>query len=243
MPDLLSDDELNDLIEKLLRNIFKNQSISKAPLALQEYFIEQLTDAVIEGYGATLDDFDTDTPDADMIEALQADVVKFAAAKDDVMNKAIARELVGPDGNLRSYKEFKIAATQITSDHTDTWLKAEYNLAVVSAQAAAKWVRIEEDAEDLPILEFDAIMDGRTTEICKNFNGIRLPFDHVFWDMYYIPNHYGERSLIKQDVDRGKLTDTSTIIYPDRIPEIFKVNLAKNKLVFPQGHPYYGGKH
>lgn len=234
---------MNELIEKLLRNIYKNQSISRAPKALMDYFIEQLTDAIIEGYGASLDDFEPDSPDHVMIEALQADVVKFADAKNDVMNKAIARELVGPDGALRSYKEFKIAAAQITGDHTDTWLKAEYNLAVVSAQAASKWVRIEADAEDLPILEFDAIMDGRTTEICRNFNGIRLPYDHPFWDLYYIPNHYGERSLIKQTQDNGKLTDYSTIVVPDKIPEIFKVNLAKNKMVFPPGHPYYGGKH
>jgi len=243
LPDLLSDDELERIIDALLKKIFKDRTIATAPTKLKQYFIDQLLEAVGEGYGAALDDFDFDTPDYKMVEALQADIVKFSAAKNDVMNKAIAKELIGPDGMLRDYKEFKIAALQITRDHTDAFLKAEYNLAVVSAQAASKWVQIEEDANDLPILEFDAVMDGHTTEICKNFNGIRLPFNHPFWDQYYIPNHYGERSTIRQDVDNGKQTDTSTIIYPDKIPAIFQVNLAKNKLVFPAGHPYYGGKH
>jgi hypothetical protein len=240
---LISDEELDDLIEKLLRNIFRHQGISKVPDAMFDYFTDQLTTALIEGYGSSLDDFDADTPDYNMLEALQADVVKFAAAKSDVMNMAIAKELIGPDGKLREYKDFRIAAMQITGDHTDAWLKAEYNLAVVQGYSAAKWVTIEEDAEDLPILEFSAIIDGRTTEICRNFDGIRLPWDHVFWDMYYIPNHYGERSIIKQTQDSGEITDYSTIITPDRIPEIFKVNLAKLKLAFPPGHPYYLGKH
>jgi len=243
LPNLIDDEDLDKLIDRLLRSIFKNRTIADAPQKLKQYFIEQLTEALHEGYGATLDDIDFDTPNYKMLEALQEDVVKFSAAKNDVMNRAIARELIGPDGLLREWKEFKIAALQITNDHTEAFLKAEYNLAIVSSQAAAKWVQIEEDAEDLPVLEFDAVMDGHTTEICRNFNGIRLPITHQFWDLYYIPNHYGERSLIKQDVDNGKLTDTSTIIYPDKIPQIFRVNLAKEKMVFPPGHPYYGGKH
>lgn len=238
-PDLLSNDELEQLIEKLLKTIFKDRSIATAPQKLKNYFIAQLTEALGEGYGAALDDFDFDTPDYKMVEALKQDIIKFSAAKNDVMNKAIAKELIGPDGMLREFREFKIAARQIAKDHTDAWLKAEYNLAIVSAQAASKWVKIEEDINDLPILEFDAIMDDRTTEICRNFNGIRLPVNHVFWDLYYIPNHYGERSTIRQDVDNGKITDASAIIYPDKIPDIFKINLAKNKMIFPPGHPYY----
>lgn len=243
LPDLISDEDLDKLIEQLLRNIFKNRTIAHAPQKLKLYFIEQLSDALITGYGTTLDEIDFDTPNYKMLEALQQDIVKFSAAKNDVMNKAIARELIGPDGLLREWKDFKIAALQITDDHTDKFLKAEYNLAIVSAQSAAKWVQIEEDAEDLPILEFDAVMDGHTTEICRNFNGVRLPITDKFWDLYYIPNHYGERSTIRQDVDNGKISDTGSIIYPDKIPLIFQVNLAKNKLVFPAGHPYYGGKH
>lgn len=200
-------------------------------------------DALNDGYGNTIDDFDFDTPNYKMLDALQADIIKFSGAKNDTMNRAIGRELVGPDGLLREFKEFKIAAHQIAKDHSSTWLKAEYNLAITSAQAASKWVTIEEDANELPMLEFDAVMDGRTTEICRNFNGIRLPLTDKFWDLYYIPNHYGERSTIRQDIDNGRVTDPATIIYPEQIPAIFRINLAKEKLVFPPGHPYYGGKH
>lgn len=243
LPNLISDDQLEKLINDLLKTIFHDRTIAHAPTKLKLYFIEQLTKALHDGYGQTLDEIDFDTPNYKMLDALQQDIVKFSAAKNDTMNRAIAKELIGPDGMLREFKDFKIAAQQIANDHSTTWLKAEYNLAIVSAQAASKWVTIEEDANELPILEFDAVMDGHTTEICRNFNGIRLPLTDIFWDQYYIPNHYGERSVIRQDVDNGKITDTSTIIYPVKIPEIFKLNMAKLKLAFPPGHPYYGGKH
>lgn len=239
LPDLLSDEQLDKLIDELLKYIFKNRTIAGSPAKLRSYFADQLMRALNDGYGASLEHFDFDTPDYNMLDALAKDIVKFSGAKDAVMQKAIARELIGPDGMLREWKDFKTQAYQITSDHSDTWLKAEYNLAIASSQSASKWVQIEQDANDLPVLVFDAVIDKRTTELCRNFDGIRLPITDPFWDMYYVPNHWGERSLVKQDVDNGKFTDKATIIYPEEIPAIFRVNLAKNKMVFPPRHPYY----
>lgn len=223
----------------MLRTIFKNQSVADAPEALKQYFVDQLWDAVIKGYGNDLDDVDFDTPDHDMLEALQSDTIRFAAAKSGVMNAALFNELTDSNGRIRSWTEFRNVAYQVTGSHTQSWLKAERNLAITSAQAASKWVNIEANAETLPILQFDAVIDDSTTEICLLLNGVTLPWDHPFWDIWYIPNHYGERSLIRQ-LDDAELTNVDDIIYPEKIPAMFKVNLAKQKKVFPPDHPYYG---
>lgn len=223
---------------QLIRYIFKNKSIAGAPTALQELFADELWKAVSEGYAENTPAIDFDTPDYDMLDALATDVVRFSSAKDTVMQKALYRELVDDTGVLRSYSQFEKAAYKIADTHVRTWLKAEYNLAITSAQAASKWVQIEKDAADLPLLQFDAVMDSSTTEICRNFNGITLPINHLFWEQYYIPNHFGERSLIRQ-LAEGVETDPATIVYPDKIPDIFKTNLAKQKKAFPPNHPYY----
>lgn len=236
--DLLSDDEIEKLITSLLKSIFKNQSISSLPDALKKMFVDQLWKSIVSGYGTDIGDVDFDTPDFEMLEALKNDVIRFSSAKDDTMNRALQNELFDEQNNIRSWTDFRNAAHSITNDHVHSWLKAERNLAIVSAQAASKWVAIERNREDLPLLQFDAVMDESTTEICRNFNGVTLPIDDKFWDQYYIPNHYGERSTIRQ-LDEGELTDTSKIVYPEKIPTMFKVNLAKMKKAFPPDHPYY----
>lgn len=207
---------------------------------LTQFFADTLWQDTIKGFGKSLDDLDFDTPDYLMLRKLQEDVWHFSAAKNYSQLRALTDALTDQDGQLRSYSQFKKAAFEINGTHVNAWLKAERNLAIVSSQAAAKWVRIEEDKEVLPLLYFDAIIDDGTTEICRNFNGILLPFDHPFWDLYYIPNHYGERSDIIQK-DDGRITDIATIVYPEKIPAMFQTNLAKKLKVFPPDHPYYIG--
>jgi hypothetical protein len=66
------------------------------------------------------------------------------------------------------------------------------------------------------------------------------PVNDHFWDIYYIPNHWGERSTIRQK-SSGQITPMEKVVTPERMPDIFKTNLAKKKLAFPPGHPYYIG--
>jgi len=100
---------------------------------------------------------------------------------------------------------------------------------------ASKWVGFDEDA----MLEFDAVMDGRTTEKCASLNGTRLPKSHPFWNTYYPPNHFNCRSTVRQ-VYSGKATAADNIPSAN-IPPMFKVNLAKEQLAFPPDSAYYEG--
>lgn len=45
-------------------------------------------------------------------------------------------------------------------------------------------------------LEYSAILDGKTTEICQHLNGKVYPADSDVWDQYRPPNHYNCRSLL-----------------------------------------------
>lgn len=242
VPDLADDnDELQSRLENIIRRVWKAKGMpASLDRWLTEFFADELWQAAVNGYGNSLDDFDFDTPDYIMLRKLQEDVWNFSAAKNYAQLRALTDALVDDNGQLRSFSQFRKAAYEVNDMHVKTWLRAEYNLAVVSSQAAAKWVQIEQDKDIMPLLYFSAILDDGTTEICRNFNGITLPWDHPFWDQYYIPNHYGERSDILQKAD-GRITDVSTIVFPEKIPEIFKTNLGKQKRVFPPDHPYYTG--
>lgn len=209
------------------------QSVNKPVSA---FFAEKLWSGVKQAVSDV--NIDYDTPDGQMVAHLQKNVYQFAAAKNWQQMKDITRALVDENGKLREFAAFKAAAMEITGDHMQ-WLKTEYNTAVSGGQMASKWVDIQRDKDILPYLEYDAVLDGRTTELCSKFHGIILPVDDPFWKAYYPPNHFNCRSTVRQ-VRSGALTDKSTIEYPD-IPPMFQTNLGENQLIFPAGSAYFKG--
>lgn len=205
-----------------------NANVAKA-------FAEKLLKGVVEGFGTNGIDFTT--PDAEMLAALKANVYQFAAAKNYSQLKALSEALIGDDGKLRTFKEFKLAASKINNEHVNQWLETEYNLGVASGQMASKWVTIEAQAENLPLLEFDAVIDMRTSSLCRTLHKTILPIDNAFWATYYPPNHFGCRSTVHQ-LSKGKITPESKVAAPE-IPDMFRVNLGKERLAFPPKHPYF----
>lgn len=200
-------------------------------------FAKELWSGTTKGYGKDLIGIAYDSPDYEMLKKLQNSIYQFSAAKNHQQLKSLTQALVGDDGKLRSYSQFKNAAFKINDTHVNQWLKTEYNTAICSGQMASKWVEIQANKKTLGILEFDAVMDGRTTDLCRSLNGVRKYVDDPFWKIYYLPNHFGERSTIRQRAG-GSITPDSEFERPD-IPTMFQTNLAENGLVFPKGHPYF----
>ena len=203
-------------------------------------FIDKLWNGVGEGYNVDVSGIDYDTTDGEMIASLQRDVYHFSAAKNYQQLKSLSQALVGDDGKLRSWQAFKEAAYAINDQHVNVWLRTEYDTAVASAQMASKWVTITSDRSAFPNLEFDAVMDGRTSPICTSLNGVIKPVDDPFWSTYYPPNHFNCRSTVRQRSD-GRTTPDDKIEHPENVPAMFKTNLAKSGLAFPPTHPYYEG--
>lgn len=207
-----------------------NKPVTKA-------FAKKLWGGIVEGYGKDLPGIDYDTPDANMLQNLQHSVYSFSAAKNYHQMKALTQALVGDDNKLRTFSQFKKEAFAINDQHVNQWLKTEYNTAIAGGQMASKWVNIQQSKDTLPMLEFDAVMDGRTTELCKSLNSVIRPVDDPFWKQYYPPNHFSCRSTVRQR-SGVRSTPVDQIEYPE-IPEMFKVNLAERGLAFPKNHAYF----
>ena len=62
------------------------------------------------------------------------------------------------------------------------------------------------------------------------------PVDDDFWNTYYPPNGYNCRCTVVQTSER---TTRLGMDKPLPIPELFEVNLAKKKYMFPPNHPYF----
>lgn len=180
---------------------------------------------------------DYTTPDTATLDALRQHTFQFSAAKNYTELRAMAALLSQPNGKLREWGEFKQLALELHTTMNVHWLKSEYNFAIASGQMAGKWQTVQKDKGTLPLLQFDAIMDQRTSGLCRSLEGVIKPVDDAFWNQYYPPNHWGCRSTVRQ-LCSGVETPMSQITYPE-VHEMFKVNLGQQRFAFPPSHPYF----
>lgn len=217
---------------RVAKQIFNSKQTGIIDFALMQKTATYLRKAITNNYGEQVDDADTQ-----MIEALQQNLNVFSGFKTYQTLKAVNNALLDADGTLREWADFKKQVLQLDNQYNVQYLKAEYNNSVVSAQASSQWQTIQRTKDTLPLLEFDATNDARTTPICSSLDGVRLPADHPLWDTYFLPLHFGERSVIRQ-VASGTVTDLNTIALPNLQP-MFDNNVGKTGVVFPESHPYY----
>jgi len=76
------------------------------------------------------------------------------------------------------------------------YLETVFRTNTISAYNAGRWEEIQMNKENIAFLEYVAIDDSRTTEICSALDGVRLPPDDPFWKTHYPPNHFNCRSQV-----------------------------------------------
>jgi SPP1 gp7 family putative phage head morphogenesis protein len=238
-PSLLSDEELKKLIDDLIEKIFNDENIKKVNRELKQYFVDQLWQAVQEGYGKKIEDVKEGTDDYITLNKLLKDTINFSSAKTKAMNDAIFNELKDDKGQIRSFNDFKQFVYPIAIDFTGAWLKSEYNFAVASSQMAEKWQRFESRKEAIPFLQYETVGDDRVRPAHRELEGVVKEVDDPFWDLYYPPNGWNCRCTVRGLAD-ATVTPDEKINYPEEMPDLFKINFGKLKKVFPPDHPYYG---
>jgi hypothetical protein len=195
--------------------------------------------AVKEGYGKTITQVAYNSPDYLMLSALERNVYQFSAAKNYHMLQELTLALKDGD-RIRSFSEYRREAFKIVDIWNNTHGQAEYVTGVAASQSIANWERFEKNKDSMPILRFVGVHDAKECPICKEFDGLTRHMDDPIWNVANVPLHFRDRCLVEQlpDADAGqtpdnKLPDTSVV------PKMFRVNQAKERLVFPEGSAYF----
>lgn len=101
---------------------------------------------------------------------------------------------------------------------------------VQSAYSAGRWRQLTDPDvfAERPVWVYDAVLDGRTSAICKSLDGTTLPADDPFWETHHPPNHFSCRSgiisLTEAEASTRGLTET-----PPKAPASSGFGLAPNK--------------
>ena len=224
-----------EYLEQLILDIYNGVvSVENLPVNLYHAISEYLLSAFdkIEGKASQ-----------SLLSALSTNIHEFSAAK--VYQQINDISLVKDNETIKSFAAFRDEALQIYDKYNLNWLQTEYSTAVAQSQNAVRWEQIQDQKKTLPYLQYSAVLDSQTSEICAPLDGICLPVDDAFWATNAPENHWNCRCLLIQlDETDANVTPEEDATKADaeisgmRQP-MFANNVGMTGEIFPKDHPYY----
>lgn len=120
----------------------------------------------------------------DLSARMDEQTARFSAFKVHRMQGDVARRMLDSDGVLKPFERWKKDVAPMLSHHTDSWLRTEYDTAVLRARQAADWQRFLRHADVLPNLEWMPSTSAHPGADHRQYWGTILPVDHPFWDSH-----------------------------------------------------------
>lgn len=240
-------------VKRLIDAIFAG-TITEFNLPAQLYLAigEYLKKGLYEGYGYSISSLSKEIgkgkmnlQDLELLAEMRTNIYMFSAAKTYQQVKEMTTALVDSTGTVVPYNEFKKQANKIFDQYNQTWLKTEYDTAIGQGQSAMTWRQIEKDAEVLPMLFYDAIMDKNTSDICRPLHGLTAPVNDPVWKKVMPLNHFNCRCIVRQmEAGEAKLTSEAkkATMFNDateKMQDVFKMNAGMDGYVFKEDHPYF----
>lgn len=116
----------------------------------------------------------------------------------------------------QSLEAFKQAVRSDLKTTTDAHLETVFRNATQTAYNAGRWHQMSAPSVTRfrPFWMYDAILDGRTTEVCKVCNGTLLATTDPWWDSHWPPQHHrcrsSVRSLRKSEAEKRGISSAPT---------------------------------
>ncbi|HBX44467.1 MAG TPA: hypothetical protein DEG28_01040 [Porphyromonadaceae bacterium] len=171
----------------------------------------------------------------DFVDEFKTNTSVFAAFKNHQQTKEIAALLHDEEGNLRSFREFKKQALQISKDYNVNWLQTEYNTAIRSARAAVNYKKYLETEHLYPNLEYLISTAKNKRETHLEYVGTILPIQHPWWDTHMPPSDWNCACRV-QPTDK----DVTPVPGGEFVPPEFQNNPGKTaEFVKISNTPYF----
>jgi SPP1 gp7 family putative phage head morphogenesis protein len=226
---------LNDIFEKTVLAVFQKKiKAGQLDKSLWDYNVKELTSGLNIGFGS---EYTADKTQPDFVKNLTKNVGVAMAFKNWHNMNDMAAALVDESGEPRTFEQFREVALGLDAQYNQSWLLSEFQLATRSATMAVEWERLKETADLLPNLRYVTVGDKRVREAHKKMDGIVVPMNDPYWDLFYPPNGWGCRCTIEPTDDDAKEPDYT----PDetQVPKVFRQNVGKTGEVFSEDHPYF----
>lgn len=168
-------------------------------------------------------------------QAISENINVFSGFKTYQQLKEASLLLRDDNGQLKPFSKFMKDVKAINQTYNINYLKAEYNHAIACGQMISNWQQIESRADVAPFLKYKTAEDERVRESHRGLNNIVKRIDDPFWNMYYPPNGWNCRCDVIQLINEEETTEFDS----PELPLMFRNNVGKDGIVFPDTHPYY----
>ena len=212
--------------------------VNALDLTLYAQTVSYLMKGVIQGFGGLADDFVFGTGLNLTATGIENNIWRFSAAKQYQQVRTLSKLV----NKAVPYNEFKKVADVVLNDYNKNYLKTEYITSVLQSQAAREWVDFDEN-ENIQFLRYNTQRDGRVRPAHAALDKITLPKNDSFWNDHAPANGWRCRCFLSGVEEVRKTTDLKTKKIPafgtKDFPKEFKMNPAKDKIVFKSNHPYF----
>lgn len=162
----------------------------------------------------------------------------FSAFKCHSMGVQMQKRLFDEEGKLRSFEDWKKSIAPIASHQVGSWLRTEYDTAILRAHQASDWQEFERNRDVLPNLRWMPTTSPSPEAVHETFwaSGLTLPVDDPFW----VDNHPANRWNCKCSLEA---TDAPSTVWKQS-PNTPKAQqgLEENPRhghTFSDKHPYF----
>ena len=180
-----------------------------------------------------------DIDDAFLAELRRNNAV-FSAFRTHTMQNDMASRLLDGDGNLKSFDRWVRDIRGMTSHYCGSWLRTEYDTAVIRAHRAADWRHFEDEADVYPNVRWMPTTSPDQDPLHRQYWEARLtlPVNHPFWNDHRPGDRWNCKCTLRQTDEPA---DDSVIrrFYPVKAQPGLDNNPATDGKLFSDSHPYY----
>lgn len=200
-----------------------------------------LMEEVFKGFGRSWFDPAITVGDFDSLDLFQKNVFLFSGAKTTRQAMDLGKAILGPDGNLVPWAQYKERALKIDKAYNLNWLGTERRTAFALAQSARQWNDIDQVKDIFTHLRYLTKEDLHVRKDHQILNNIIRPVDDPFWDTHFPPVDWNCRctfeQLMEDEVPRriGRV-DSKVKEVPS---PLFRINPGKTGKIFGPEHPYF----
>ena len=180
-------------------------------------------------------------PDEDFRDAILRNNAVFSAFKVHRMQNDMARLLLDSNGDLKPFEQWRKEVMPIASHQVGTWLRTEYDTAVIRAHQAADWKQFEREKEILPNLRWMPSTSVHPGADHKRFWGVVRPIDDPFWSEHRPGDRWNCKCSLSSTDDPATSVPGSTA--KDNPQPGLENNPGKDAKLFSDKHPYQKEAH
>ena len=165
----------------------------------------------------------------------------FAAFKTHAMGKSMASKLLDDNGNLKPFDKWMKDISSISSHHVGSWLKTEYNTAVLRAHNAADWRSFIENKDIIPNLRWMPTTSPDAEAVHRGYweKKLTLPVEHPFWNKHHPGDRWNCKCSLESTDDPASPDDILDDLPIEPAQRGLENNPGKDGKIFNDTHPYF----